>query len=139
MSPEKFSVSNPGHAGFDEWLTTQAEASNSDPNCGCFPVANHTNPSPKPPSGYPSITPNGSQCVVGGGKASDWCYPCTNYYYPNASDPREVSPLDYRVEGDDSKFLVDHFETFLNQRDEDKRPWLYVFESSIFSLTLSLL
>lgn len=27
--------------GFDDWMLTQAEASNSMPNCGCFPV-NHT-------------------------------------------------------------------------------------------------
>jgi hypothetical protein len=74
MSPEKWSVSNPGTAGFDEWMTTQAEASNSMTNCGCFPV-NHTNPGPKPPSGYRDITPHGDQCVVGGGKPSDWCYP----------------------------------------------------------------
>ena len=123
MSPEKFSVSNPGHAGFDEWLTTQAEASNSDPNCGCFPV-HHSRNSTKPPSGYPDITPNGSSCVVGGGIKSEWCYPCTNYYYPNASDPNKVSALNYRIQGDDSKFLVDHFESFLNKRDKDQRPWL---------------
>ena len=24
--------------------------------------------------------------MVGGGKPSDWCYPCTNYYYPNKTD-----------------------------------------------------
>jgi len=123
MSPEKFSVSNPGHAGFDEWLTTQAEASNSDQNCGCFPVE-HKNPDFKPPSGYDDITPNGSSCVVGGGYESDWCYPCTNYYYPNASDPKNVSALNYRVQGDDSEFIVNHFETFLNKRDRDERPWL---------------
>ena len=35
---------------------------------------------------YPLITPHGDQCVVGGGKPSDWCYPCTNYYYPNKTD-----------------------------------------------------
>jgi arylsulfatase A-like enzyme len=122
MSPEKWSVSSPGDHGFDEWLTTQAEASNSMPNCGCFPV-NHTNPGPKPPSGYPDITPHGDQCVVGGGVLSDWAYPCTQYYFPNASDPRQVSDS-VRVPGDDSTWLVDHFESFLTKRVADKRPWL---------------
>ena len=94
-------VSSPGDHGFDEWMTTQAEASNSMTNCGCFPV-NHTNPGPEPPSGYNDITPHGDQCVVGGGKPSDWCYPCTNYYYPNASDPRNVTDLQIKIPGDDS-------------------------------------
>lgn len=116
-------VSSPGDHGFDEWLTTQAEASNSMSNCGCFPV-NHTIPGPKPPSGYPSITPHGDQCVVGGGKPSDWCYPCTNYYYPNASDPRNVTELQLKVPGDDSEFLVDHFEAFLKKQTAANRPWL---------------
>eukprot|EP01052_Picozoa_sp_SAG31_P032833 SAG31_NODE_3642_length_4032_cov_1.536232_5_plen_110_part_00 len=35
--------SSPTQHGFDEWLMTQAEASNSMPNCGCFPV-NHSRP-----------------------------------------------------------------------------------------------
>ena len=42
--------SSPTQHGFDDWMLTQAEASNSMPNCGCFPV-NHSNPGPKPPSG----------------------------------------------------------------------------------------
>ena len=120
---QQWSVSNPTHAGFDEWISTQAEASNSMPNCGCFPV-NHSHPGPKPPSGYSSITPHGDQCVVGGGQPSDWCYPCTNYYYPNASDPRGVSELATRVSGDDSEFLVDHFEAFLLRQLAAGRPWL---------------
>jgi arylsulfatase A-like enzyme len=116
-------VSSPGNAGFDEWLSTQAEASNSMPNCGCFPV-NHSHPGAKPPSGYPMITPHGDQCVVGGGVPSDWCYPCTNYYFPNASDPRGVSELQQRVPGDDSAFLVDHFDAFLLRQIAARRPWL---------------
>lgn len=73
--------SAPTNHGFDDFLQTQAEASNSMPNCGCFPV-NHTNPGPRPPSGYRNIKPDGDQCVVGGGYASDWAYPCTDYFYP---------------------------------------------------------
>lgn len=54
-----------------DWMLTEAEASSSMSNCGCFPV-NHTNPGPKPPSGYSKISPNGDHCVVGGGYESDW-------------------------------------------------------------------
>jgi hypothetical protein len=31
----------------------------------------------------------------------------TNYYYPNASDPRKVTDLQTKIMGDDSTFLVD--------------------------------
>jgi arylsulfatase A-like enzyme len=104
--------SSPSQHGFDEWVQTEAEASNSMPNCGCFPV-NHTHPGPRPPSGYPSISPHGDQCVVGGGITSDWCYPCTNYYRPNASDPRGVSEWADKIPGNDAEFVVDRFEEFL--------------------------
>lgn len=106
--------SSPSQHGFDHWIQTEAEASNSMPNCGCFPV-NHTVPGPKPPSGYPSITPHGDQCVVGGGHRSDWCYPCTNYFQPNASDSRGVSAWPAKVPGNDATFIVDRFLAFLDQ------------------------
>jgi hypothetical protein len=67
-------------------------------NCGCFPV-NHTGvipPAPVEPLGpncCHDLTPHGDKCVVGGGYESDWCYPCTDYFTPNASDPRNVSGL----------------------------------------------
>mmetsp|Transcript_147 Transcript_147/g.296 ORF Transcript_147/g.296 Transcript_147/m.296 type:complete len:613 (+) Transcript_147:7-1845(+) len=111
--------SNPGHAGFDEWIVTEAEASNSMPNCGCFPV-NHTNPGPKPPSGYPSITPHGDHCVVGGGFESDWCYPCTNYFYNSSTG---VRGLETKVPGNDAEFVVDRFEGFLNKTLDEDRPF----------------
>ena len=123
---KKWPVSSPGLIGFDRWISTQAEASSSMSNCGCFPV-NHTKPGPKPPSGYDKITPNGDQCVVGGGFFSDWCYPCTDYFYPNNSDPRGVSGLSesYKVPGDDSKFIMDTFEEFLDDvAVKQKRPFL---------------
>ena len=122
----KWPVSSPGDAGFDEWVTTEAEASSSMSNCGCFPV-HHAHPGPRPPSGYPNISPDGDRCVVGGGFFSDWAYPCTDYFYPNASDPRNVTGLaaSYKVPGDDSAFLVDRFERFLEQTVRvEKRPFL---------------
>jgi hypothetical protein len=143
---KKWPVSSPGTAGFDEWLTTEAEVSSSKPNCGCFPV-NHTGPvGPKPTSAckgrsdtppLPSggghgcdVYPTGDQCVVSGGVLSDWRYPCTDYYQPNASDVRGVSGLaDWRdpahkVPGDDSLFIASRFTTFLDDRVSDGRPWL---------------
>jgi hypothetical protein len=72
MSAEKLSVSDPGKHGFDDWMTTQAEASNSMTNCGCFPK-NHTTPGKKPNGGYGDLRPLGDQCVVGSGFESDWC------------------------------------------------------------------
>jgi hypothetical protein len=139
--------SSPSQHGFDQWIQTEAEASNSMPNCGCFPV-NHTSPGPKPPSGYPSITPHGDQCVVstilyylylttqlltiiylylkttlqvGGGHPSDWCYPCTNYYQPNATDPRGVSAWPTKIPGNDATFVVDRFVDFLQNTISDNK------------------
>ena len=122
--------SSPSQHGFDDWIQTQAEASNSDPNCGCFPV-NHSapvGPIPTEPGGSNcchDLTPHGDQCIVGGGYASDWCYPCTDYYYPNASDPRGVSGLhDFhsgantsagKVVGNDAEFIVDRFVSFMER------------------------
>lgn len=101
-------VSSPGTAGFDEWLTTEAEVSSSKPNCGCYPV-NHTGPVPAQPvtpckgrsakplpsggHGGCSIEYHGDQCVVAGGVEGNWNYPCTDYYQPNGTDPRGVSGL----------------------------------------------
>ena len=118
----KGNFSSPSQHGFDDWMQTQAEASNSMTNCGCFPV-NHTTPGKKPPSGYNDITPHGDNCVVGGGFESDWCYPCTNYYYPNASDPRGVHELETKIPGNDATFIVDHFVDFMDKALAEKRPF----------------
>jgi hypothetical protein len=60
------------------------------------------------------------------GFESDWCYPCTDYFYPNASDPRGVSALSatMKVPGDDSTFLLDRFEIFLGKQIAAANPWL---------------
>ena len=50
--------------GFDDWMTTQAEASNSMTNCGCF-HKNHSHPGRKPNGGYSDLVPLGDHCVVG--------------------------------------------------------------------------
>jgi hypothetical protein len=86
----KWRVSSPGTAGFDEWLATQAEASSSMSNCGCFPVNHSGDPGPAPPAGYRNSTgcgpagtgaakpcagirPHGDHCVVGGGAENAFC------------------------------------------------------------------
>ena len=125
-------VSNPGHHGFGHWLTTQAEASVTMSNCGCFPVDHPNGPGPKPPSGYANILPHGDECVVGGGRPSDWCYPCTNYFGPDAPSgvapstgkPGDVLALGTKIPDDDSEFIMDHFETFLRQTVAEERPFL---------------
>ena len=118
----KGNYSSATQAGFDDWILTQAEASNSMTNCGCFPV-NHSTPGPKPPSGYDDILPHGDKCVVGGGVESDWCYPCTNYYYPNATDPRGVHELETKIPGNDATFIVDRFVDFMDGALAAKRPF----------------
>ena len=72
------------------------------------------------------MRPLGDQCVVGSGFAGDWCYPCTDYFYPNSSDPRGVSALSEstKVPGDDSTFLIDRFELFLTKQIAATNPWL---------------
>ena len=137
----KYRVSSPGTAGFDQWLATQAEASSSMSNCGCFQV-DHADPGPPPPAGYKNhtgcgpyksdtrpcagIRPHGDQCVVGGGVRSNWCYPCTDYYGSNTSDARGVTPLQelgVKEPGDDSDFLIGRFETFLRKTVAAQRPF----------------
>ena len=79
MNP-KWRVSSPTEAGFDSWHTTQSEASNSLPNCGCFPVHHPNGPGPRPPSGYQNLLKTGENCVLGGGHFTNWSYQCTDYF-----------------------------------------------------------
>ena len=128
---KKWRVSSPTEAGFDEWHTTQAEASNSMTNCGCFPVDHPEGPGPRPPSGYSNILPTGMNCVLGGGVFTNWSYQCTDYFTPNASDPRKVSGLSdknssarLKIPGDDSEFIMNKTFEFLAKRKKDRRPFL---------------
>jgi hypothetical protein len=71
-------------------------------------------------------TPRRMAGVVGGGYESDWCYPCTDYFTPNASDPRGVSGLQdasHKVAGDDSAFIVDTFQDFLERQVAAASPF----------------
>jgi hypothetical protein len=120
---ENWPVSAPWQFGFDEWLTTQAETSSTQSNCGCFPKY-HLNPGPRPEDIPFELLPLGDECVVGGGYYSDWCYNCTNYYYANASDPRNVSSLAYKVPGDDSLFLFERFQEFMLRQVQAHKPFL---------------
>ena len=153
-----YPVANPVTSGhFDTWFTTEAEVSSSMSNCGCYKVDNGPMPAADnctgawptgdcmpvascrgaPTARLPSggtrncnLTYEGDQCVVAKGVAGKWAYPCTDYYYPNASDPRTVSGLaDWRdpgnkIPGDDSVFIVEKFTEFLDERVHDSKPWL---------------
>jgi arylsulfatase A-like enzyme len=145
---KQYPVANPITSGhFDTWFTTEAEVSSSRPNCGCYPVDNGPMPAAGPPFAtcctgakpqrLPSggtagcnLTYMGDRCIVNGGVEGKWAFPCTDYYYPNASDPRAVSGLaDWRdpankVPGDDSVFIVEQFTQFLDARVSDSKPWL---------------
>lgn len=82
---------------------------------GCFPISHHGEEGDKPPySDISEIYPYGDECYVGGGYASNWTYPCINYYHANVSDPRNVSDLQHRIPEDDSMFIIKTFEEFLN-------------------------
>jgi arylsulfatase len=120
---ENWPVSAPWHFGFDEWMATQAEASSSMPNCGCFPMT-HSDAGPPPPAGYDNIIPYGDNCIVGGGYPSNWSYPCTNYYYPNITDDRNVTNSTLKITGDDSEFIVNIFADFAMRQIQNDNQFL---------------
>ena len=117
----RWPVSHPGIHGFDEWFSTEASASSSTPNCGCFPDS------------------GSRQCVTGGGVVNDTAFRCTNYWRPtdadaprpecrraNTSDASCVTNLTTPILGDDSEFIVATFDSFLEreQARPEPRPFL---------------
>ena len=117
---DKWPVSHPGMHGFDEWMATEASASSSMCNCGC----------------KPEWVDDGEGCVIGGGKFQHHSYNCTNYWMQRPDN--ETSHLQCRtpestlpcvtnytekIPGDDSMFILDKFEDFLERRDKNK-PFL---------------
>ena len=95
QSNPKWPVSHPGMHGFDEWWSTERSGITTDCNCACF---------------------DKSLCPLGHYKDSP---PCTNYYtYLNGS-LTAMSPLT----GDDSQFIVDNFDKFVNQSTSAGDPF----------------
>eukprot|EP00937_MAST-01D_sp_MAST-1D-sp2_P003969 g3969.t1 len=118
--------------GFEEWHSTQAQVSTSVPNCGCFPPANWTKPSPPPvfpddakATKFPHEFP-GENCVLGGGFFVNESMDCVNYWTPNATDGRGygVSNLTAKIEGDDGEYLVSRFDDFVGRAAAAGRPFL---------------
>ena len=83
FAEKKWPSSSPGHAGFDEWHSTEASASSSMCNCGC----------------RPEWAARG--CITGGGQLGPKAYPCVSSRPPPASAALYHPPLlpDRRITG----------------------------------------
>ena len=77
-------------------------------NCNCYPGA--------------------TDCAAGGGVLGPSKLLCTNYWTntdPNASIyTTKVCNNTGKEPGDDSQFIVDHFEAWLHEADRVAKPWL---------------
>lgn len=95
---KKWPVSHPGMHGFDEWLTTLRSAPTTNLNCACY---NETK----------------AMCPLGHYTSEP---PCSNYYtYKNG----DLAALDYPVNGDDSHFIFEQFENYLNKTIKSGKPF----------------
>jgi len=124
----KWPSSSPGVHGFDEWSGTEASASSSTTNCGC----------------NSAWKLEGAGCIAGGGEWTRTALECTNYWSPMDLDALHV-PIDrlscrnvnmsYRscvgnltekIEGDDSQYMMDVFEEFVQRKSRapEESPWL---------------
>jgi len=116
---DKWPVSNPAQHGFDEWLSTEASAASTTPNCACKSEWLE------------------SGCIIGGGNWTKEHYNCTNYWYSTSTEGpcldqtragRDcVGNLTEKVEGDDSEFIIDKFEKYLDRRSNAASDPFFVF------------
>ena len=88
---ERWPVSNPGTNGFQEWLVTERGLSSVLPNCKCF---------------------EDFKCILDGEKY--YTAQCRNYWYMNSTNQLTKSREQVF---EDSNFLVDRFEEFLQNRN----------------------
>lgn len=90
---------HPGQFGFDTWYATEASASSSMLNCGCFHPAKH--------------------CITGGGKYVDSSFDCTNYWYSckESKYPTGVCNITDEEPGDDNEYIVNKFNSWLDSVD----------------------
>lgn len=133
---KKWPVSNPTVHGFDEWMSTEASASSSLCNCACDSAWQHTK------AGDPGQI-QGRGCVVGNGTFSETdAFACTNYWFPTARTHSDsscsrsanatlacVTNLTQKIVGDDSTFIVDKFDQFLEnltKSSDEPQPFLAV-------------
>ena len=96
---KKWPVSNPGNHGFDRWWVTERSAPTTTINCGCFP--------------------DKSKCVNGHYGNNPVC---TNYY-TSSSPGGKLEAYKELIEGDDSNFIVDTFESYLKEVVPSKKPF----------------
>ena len=94
----KWPVSHPGMHGFDEWWVTERSALTATINCGCFEEA---------------------VCALGHYTTQP---SCTNYH---TRDPHthELVSFPSPIEGDDSHFIAQQFDQFLQKARQSKQPF----------------
>ena len=96
-------VVHPGVHGFDEWLVTKRRVvSNVNPNCNCFEDLE---------CDFGHWQPDLVESEI-----------CSNYYSWDP-DSEGLKPYPEPIEGDDANFLVDLFETFLENVIETGQPF----------------
>ena len=93
-------VSHPGMHGFDEWLVTLRSAPTTNLNCACY---NETK----------------AMCPLGHYKNDP---PCSNYYTIKDKEGN-LESLDHPVNGDDSHFILQEFEQFLEANSKSGNPF----------------
>ncbi len=100
--PGGLTPSSPGQNGFDVWKVTERSAPSSTPNCACF---------------------NESLCNLGH-YLNRGPPPCTNYHF-GTGDSNEVTPHAEPILKDDSEFIIDMFEKFLEDvlSAEEQKPF----------------
>lgn len=98
---KKWPVSHPGMHGFDEWLSTLRSAPTANPNCACYDKGGD------------------SECDIGHYTTP---FPCTDYYTVK-SRRGELEPLGYPITGDDSDFILQQFEDYLERVLRSGKPF----------------
>ena len=97
----KWPTSTPSQHGFDEWKVTERAVPTATPNCGCFDEA---------------------RCILGHYR-SRGPMPCTNYHSNDRDNPSGVVAHGEPIRGDDSQFIADQVESFLEGSSNSTQPF----------------
>ena len=100
---KKWPVSHPGMHGFDEWWATERSGQTTNMNCACF-----------------NESTTKDFCVLGHYKSPPDCH---NYYTIQDTESNTLQSLDFPVNGDDSQYLVQNFERYLEQVNKTGEPF----------------
>ena len=95
---KKWPVSHPGMHGFDEWLSTLRSAPTANTNCACY---------------------DKSECDQG---HYEKLLPCTDYYTVKSSRGK-LETLGHTIKGDDSDFIFQQFEDYLERVLHSGKPF----------------